>query len=151
VAGCASSKKKKKGDDKQLLTALAVEKIYSIPDDIKKVQIRAGWIDMRWTGRGISYRFSAGRLQPMKEVFTEDDANVKAVTSVAAVVAALKAYVVEMPVGFVVTLNGALPYADKSDEIPEEFTDFVGALQAALRAEGILYTFIITRTWTTAK
>ena len=149
VAGC-KSKKEKDPTEKRPLTAIKTEYMYTFPDDVKsRVEIRAGWIDMDTSGRNPVYRFSAGRLHLAGGRFTADDEGVK-VVAVAPLVETLMKYVVEMPVGLVLTFNGALPYADRDRvDQPEEFVAFVREFQTALDRVGIQYTFIITDKWTT--
>jgi len=150
VAGCQSKKEKNKAERKPL-TAIKTEYMYTFPNDIKqKVEIRAGWIDVGTSKRNHVYRFSAGRLYLAEGRFTEDDGNIKGVISIVSLVEMLQKYVTEMPIGLVLTFNGALPYADKERvDQPEEFVTFVRDLQTALEKAGIEYTFIITDKWTT--
>jgi len=155
ICGCQSSKSTKaKAPEKEPLTALKnVDKrtfvaTSEIGQDVARARI--AWINAVSKNETIrSYEFLAGNYRPRESSFERDLASAKKFSSVESLVAELQLYVKDMPVGFVLTLDGELPYNDA--EPPEYFKAFVREFQRAMAFEGIKYIYIVSSHWNVVK
>ena len=150
--GCASSKGKNKTLPVEPLAVLKnIETRHASASEIGNTMARAriGWINVVTKNNAIkNYEFMTGEYHFRDGVFTLSAKPAKTVySSVEKLVTGLRPYVQEMPVGFVLTLDGNLPNANDTDP-PEFFQAFVrDEFRTAMGIERIKYALIIASRW----
>ena len=153
LCGCFSSKDKDKPDVEPLTGLKGIETQYSTASEIGRAftRPRIGWVNVvSKNNNAKAYEFSTGDYRPRGGQFTSASQPPKtAYPSVERLVQALQPYTYtrdNMPVGFVVTLDGKLPNVG-DDDLPEFFLTFVRNFQAMMDLSRIRYTLIVADRW----